>query len=515
MTFVQKKPSQVKVYTLTQLNTSLENLIKKELNNKIFSVSCEIAKVNYSKGHCYLELADSKDSIKTAEAKGRIWKSTLDVIESELKAFGLKREEVIKENQNVVFDATYDFHRVYGLSLIIKRINPQTIVGDLEQKKRLVQKKILRKGLDKIQKNLYLGPVNRKIALIGSPKTSGFIDFMNELHNNNIYTKFQVKTFETTVQGLNAVEGIISAIEEANKWSVDCIVLVRGGGSKMDLQIFNDYNLCKAIASSNRPTLVGIGHESDTTLADVVAHKFFKTPTAVATFLYNQIGIFSADLSDKQKVIRISVEERINFYRNQTRHLQNIIYQYVDKSLKSISEKVINFELGILNHSNAFISDQKEDFQKIFWTIYDSTNESIEVSKSRLSRTLNYLIHASGETISFFRQEIDKTKNNINEKSLNSIKTDEKLEVERLMKLAYLKADFKLKTSISELIHVMDMITLIDPYNLFTKGYTISTVEGKDVRQFKASDLEGEYMKTYTEKLQIISKIKSSKPIES
>ena len=71
---------EVKVYTLTALNESLEKLIKRELGSRTFKISCEITKINYSGGHCYLELVDSVNGIKTAEAQGIIWNSNLHFI---------------------------------------------------------------------------------------------------------------------------------------------------------------------------------------------------------------------------------------------------------------------------------------------------------------------------------------------------------------------------------------------------------------------------------------------------
>lgn len=506
---------EVKVYTLTALNESLEKLIKRELGSRTFKISCEITKINYSGGHCYLELVDSVNGIKTAEAQGIIWNSNLHFIDTELNAFGLKQEDVLKENQKVVLDVSFNFHKVYGLSLVIQRIDPKTILGDIEQKKMLVEKQIKAEGLDKLQPKLYLGPLNTKIALIGSPKTSGFKDFMNELKNNNFYTRFKVKILETTVQGANAAQSIVNAINEANKWEVNCIVLVRGGGSKMDLHVFNDYQVCRAIAKSKIPMLVGIGHETDSTLADSVAHKFFKTPTAVASFLHTSIGVFRGELSDTQKRIQLAVEERINYYRNETRGLQNLIYQHVDKSLKALSEAVATFEFNIFQHSNDLLIETKDKLDSAIWTVFEGTNASIETSKTRLTQSLNYLRDASNTAISNYRLLIDNAKNNVGEKSLNFITTDQQHEINRTSKLILLKTDYLLESTATELRHVTDKVTLIDPKNLFTKGYTISTVDGKDVQQLAINELEGKYMKTYTGTALITSQIQTIKPNKS
>jgi exodeoxyribonuclease VII large subunit len=87
------------------------------------------------------------------------------------------------------------------------------------------------------------------------------------------------------VQGANAPEQLKNALLEAQASKPDLIVLVRGGGSKLDLDAFNDFSLCEAIASCPVPVWTGIGHESDLVVADLVAQRALKTPTDAAVAL--------------------------------------------------------------------------------------------------------------------------------------------------------------------------------------------------------------------------------------
>jgi len=92
------------------------------------------------------------------------------------------------------------------------------------------------------------------------------------------------------VQGDKVASELIKALQEARTFDVDAVVIVRGGGSKMDLNVFNDYELSKTICETKLPVIVGVGHEHDEVVSDLVCRKMCFTPTTAAEFLYIQIG---------------------------------------------------------------------------------------------------------------------------------------------------------------------------------------------------------------------------------
>jgi exodeoxyribonuclease VII large subunit len=94
-----------------------------------------------------------------------------------------------------------------------------------------------------------------------------------------------VAFIDSKVQGAGAERTIAAAIRTAQRNGVDVIALVRGGGSRLDLAVFDHELVARAIATSTIPVFTGIGHEIDTSVADVVAHTANKTPTACAEAL--------------------------------------------------------------------------------------------------------------------------------------------------------------------------------------------------------------------------------------
>ncbi len=96
------------------------------------------------------------------------------------------------------------------------------------------------------------------------------------------------------MQGEEAPGSIIAAMENIyeSESDFDCVIIIRGGGSKADLESFNQYELAYFITQFPLPVLTGIGHERDESVADMVAHRGLKTPTAVAEFLVDQLLAF-------------------------------------------------------------------------------------------------------------------------------------------------------------------------------------------------------------------------------
>lgn len=130
-------------------------------------------------------------------------------------------------------------------------------------------------------------PVNPdKIALITSPSGAAIHDFLKLAEPRGHGSK--IRLFPVLVQGNDAAKDIVTALALANEQSwAEVIVLIRGGGSAEDLRVFNDESIATAIFCSHIPVLAGIGHEIDTTLADMTADVRAATPSHAATLLWS------------------------------------------------------------------------------------------------------------------------------------------------------------------------------------------------------------------------------------
>ncbi|PKL51406.1 MAG: exodeoxyribonuclease VII large subunit [Nitrospira bacterium HGW-Nitrospira-1] len=278
-------------FSLFELNNIIKNAISDALPDTYW-VMAEIADTKLNqKGHCYLELVEKEDNKTVAQAKANIW--AYEYRKLSLK-FQTATNESLKPGMKVLLLAAVNFHEVYGLSLNVRDIDPAYTMGEMALKKREVIERLRKEGLIGLNKSLSLPIVPQKIAVISSPTAAGYGDFFGQLDNNPYGYKFIHVLFPALMQGAGAEQSIISALKNVGqkKDRFDVLVIIRGGGSVIDLDCFDSYNLALQIAKFPMPVITGIGHEKDDTVVDMTAHTKMKTPTAVAEFLISGLRSF-------------------------------------------------------------------------------------------------------------------------------------------------------------------------------------------------------------------------------
>ncbi|MBX0288734.1 exodeoxyribonuclease VII large subunit [Halomicroarcula sp. F28] len=118
------------------------------------------------------------------------------------------------------------------------------------------------------------------IGIVTSADSDAREDAVTSIHER--YPDVDIVVHDTTVQGIDAMAGLMEAISVLDDdAAVDVIVLTRGGGADKHLRVFNETPLCRVIHNASTPVVVGVGHENDRTLADEVADKRVMTPTHV------------------------------------------------------------------------------------------------------------------------------------------------------------------------------------------------------------------------------------------
>jgi exodeoxyribonuclease VII large subunit len=190
-------------------------------------------------------------------------------------------------------------------------------------------------------KELKLPLAIKSIALIAAESSDGRIDFMASLINNQYGLTFKITTFKINVQGENAEKSMHRALKMINISHIDfdVAVIARGGGSPTSFMPFNSYDLSEEIAFSKIPIITGIGHATDVSVADRMAHTMTMTPTKAAEFivahnleLLKELMNLKTNIVHKAKLEihntqKLFSEEKINIYQN----TQNIV-KLLDKS---------------------------------------------------------------------------------------------------------------------------------------------------------------------------------------
>ncbi len=282
----------IDLYTLqTQLKEGLEEMFPSRI-----WVKAEISAVKSRPGgHCYMELSQSGESGLVAKATAIIWSSKFRLISPYFQSVtGISLQEGI----NVLVQVQVNYSQLYGFSLIVNDIDPEYTVGDKERERQETIARLKSEGLLDRQQSLELPPLPYRLAVISAPDAAGYRDFMRHLHENEYGFTFHTELFEAVMQGVSAPASIADALERVTlaQPAFDAVLILRGGGAKLDLACFDDYDVAAAIAKCPIPVLTAVGHDQDYHICDMVAWKFVKTPTALA-------DVFLDIYSDEDQVI--------------------------------------------------------------------------------------------------------------------------------------------------------------------------------------------------------------------
>lgn len=282
--------------TLSQLSTAIGGAISTRFPAELWVVG-EVSecKVNAS-GHFYLTLVERNEgsSAPTAELKATIWASSYRVIASEFRALS---GSDIESGMKLLFRCRVNYHPNYGISVNITEVDSTYTLGEGERMRQLTINRLQKEGVWSMQREQNSMPrVIQRLAVISSATAAGFEDFCKQLDSSPY--RFEVELFEAMMQGEKSESTIVDALSRVynSDCEFDTVIIIRGGGSASDLRWFDSYEICSHIAQFPLPVLTGIGHEKDTSVADMVAFHAFKTPTAVASTLIDRIAVVDNEL---------------------------------------------------------------------------------------------------------------------------------------------------------------------------------------------------------------------------
>lgn len=293
-----------------------------------YYIKAEILKLNYypHSGHCYPELVEKEGNSIKAEMRAVIWSANYQRINQRfLDITG----NPLKENISILCLASIEFSPKHGLALHIQDVEPNYTLGEMMKNRKAVIERLQKEGVFMQNKNLKMPVLPKRIAVISVETSKGFSDFISTLNNNRYGYCFQTELFTSILQGDKAIVGITTRLDEIEKrqQDFDCVVIVRGGGGDVGLSCYDDYRMAHRVATFPLPVLTGIGHSTNLSVTDMVAHTYNITPTDVA---FQLIGAFqkfdekvnqlSQDLALKSKGVLMQHQARlINFQDALTR----------------------------------------------------------------------------------------------------------------------------------------------------------------------------------------------------
>lgn len=242
----------------------------------------------------------------------------------------------VEDGMKVIVTATPKLTQWGKFSLTVRAIRPSG-EGSLKKSFELLKAKLDQEGLFAPERKRLLPTIPRHVAVISSTQAAGYADFMKIIDDR--WGGVQIDVAHVQVQGADAPDQMIRALNYINTRDIlpEVIVIIRGGGSADDLSAFNDEPLVRAVAASRVPTLVGVGHEVDTSLVDMVADVRAATPSNAAQLLVPDRQEYIRQVRRRVVGLLPRVEQSIN-YQQQT--VQDIIVGVVQKIDQHVDQRI-------------------------------------------------------------------------------------------------------------------------------------------------------------------------------
>ncbi len=273
-------------YTVGELAAAINDQLRRGFSDGVW-VRGEIDGLRISGPHTYFALVEHGD-----DGKAVLNVSLFAPMKRNLTPLLKKNRLELANGMKVRIFGQLDYYAPNGrLGLKMAGIDPRFTLGELSQARDQVVRRLVAAGLFDANRRRPMSPIPLRVGVVTSVGTAAWHDFHHELVSSEM--GFRLAVCDTRVQGEFAAESVAGAIRTlAARRELDCIVVIRGGGARNELATFDAEAIALAIATSPLPVLTGLGHEIDRSVADEVAHRSLKTPTACAGALIESVAAY-------------------------------------------------------------------------------------------------------------------------------------------------------------------------------------------------------------------------------
>ncbi|MDH3891526.1 MAG: exodeoxyribonuclease VII large subunit [candidate division Zixibacteria bacterium] len=360
--------------TATQAYTvsAITRRIKEALESTMQGVWVEGEVSNYihhSSGHRYLNLKDERATIKLT-----IWRSV----------GGYLKFEPENGQKVLAFGDVTVYEKGGNYQLNCRKLVPVG-VGELELAFRQLHEKLEAEGLFTAERKQELPPFPQKIGVVTSPTGAAIRDIIQIARRRN--NSVELIIYPAQVQGDGAEKTIAAGIEYFNsRQDIDIVITGRGGGSLEDLWPFNTELTVRAIAASKIPVISAVGHEVDTTLADLVADLRAPTPSAAA-----ELAVWS----------KREMAERLDAYsRSQASQLEQMVSLARRELSSLLARPVFARPLDLIAQRQQYLDSLSRALQTAGKNSFEKSSNRLSLSLARLETLSPLNILARGYAVS-------------------------------------------------------------------------------------------------------------------
>ena len=335
-------PNEAKVFSVKEINRLVRELLEQSFPS--FWISGEISNfISASSGHWYFSLKDDEAQVRCTMFKNK----------------NMAADWVPKNGEKIeakCFIGLYEARGEYQLNIELIR---HAGAGLLSEAFNQLKEKLLKEGLFEPSRKKPIPQFPKSIGVITSPTGAAIEDILITLKRRSPH--IPVFIYPTLVQGKEAPSAIVKALEIANtRMECDVLILARGGGSIEDLWAFNEEIVARAIVASKIPTITGVGHETDTTIADFVSDLRAPTPTGAAEIvtghtveLIKTIQVYKNQLNKMMANVIRELMQKIDYLekrlispKQQLQRQKEQIHQYLLRINQSMKNAMMQYRLN-------------------------------------------------------------------------------------------------------------------------------------------------------------------------
>ncbi len=365
------------IYTVGQVNKYIKNMFAQDFMMNRISIKGEVSNCKYhTSGHIYFTIKDAGGAMSAVMFAGN--------------RRGL--QFTMKEGDKVIVTGSVEVYERDGKYQLYAKEIELDGEGNLYLKYEALKRELEEMGMFAAEYKQPIPKYIRRLGIVTAPTGAAVQDIRNIASRRNPYV--QLILYPALVQGEGAVASICQGIAALDAMNVDTIIVGRGGGSIEDLWAFNEEEVARAIFECQTPIISAVGHETDTTIADLVADLRAPTPSAAA-----ELAVFDYRIVEQQKEqlkarMTRNLELTLQNYKTRTEHL-SVRLRYLNPEQK-------------LHENQKYAIDLEDVLQKAMARKIEQNRHRLELLAGnleglspvkKLSQGFSYVSDASGKVV--------------------------------------------------------------------------------------------------------------------
>ena len=331
------------VYSVGQISEYISNMFKQDFMLKNINIKGEVSNCTYhSTGHIYFTIKDGNGVLKGVMFAGN----------------RRNLQFRMKEGDQVVVNGSVESYKLSSQYQIIAKSIELDGAGNLYLKLEELKKELEELGMFDPMYKRPIPKYVKRIGVVTSPTGAVIEDIRNVGFRRN--PNVQIILCPALVQGDGAKESIVNGIQRLEQLGVDVIIVGRGGGSIEDLWAFNERMVAEAIFHCSVPVISAVGHQTDFTIADMVADKRAATPSQAAEFAVFEFLYAKMELQQKKQRMNLSFQRQIKSMRERLAHKETKLqFLSPQRCLEDNRRRLMDFEEKLRNRMERMYEEKR------------------------------------------------------------------------------------------------------------------------------------------------------------